>query len=70
MGSGKDLESLAQELEELHEKLQDALVLKNEASIAHCGNARVEHLGHGVYVQYGVQTLDIDSLQHASHHYS
>lgn len=59
----RELDSLASELVELHEELQIALASTNEVGIVQEEGARVENLGHGVYVQYSVQALDIDAIE-------
>eukprot|EP00177_Eucheuma_denticulatum_P006655 GFKZ01012114.1.p1 GENE.GFKZ01012114.1~~GFKZ01012114.1.p1 ORF type:complete len:220 (+),score=17.31 GFKZ01012114.1:2-661(+) len=56
------LDPLALEPVELYKELQLAVASTNEGSIVQEEGACVEHLTPDVYVQYGAQALDIDTI--------
>eukprot|EP00177_Eucheuma_denticulatum_P002706 GFKZ01004864.1.p4 GENE.GFKZ01004864.1~~GFKZ01004864.1.p4 ORF type:complete len:117 (+),score=18.35 GFKZ01004864.1:1905-2255(+) len=59
----EQLDGLPRELVDLHEELQEVLAIKGDSSVAHQEGCRVEHLGHGVYVQHNVMALDRDAAK-------
>lgn len=59
------LDSLAQELVDLHEELQGALVARDDRREVQEDGRRVEHLGHGVFVQHNVMSLDRDGQKNS-----